>query len=71
MEYKHVIVISIFLLVIFAYSKIANGFFKKEVYGKKYLKSWSGKTFFWQGAVFISSGITFLIVLFLKSINII
>ena len=63
------IAIMVFLIVIFFYWKITIGPFKKE-FGEKRRKLWGQRTFYWQEAIIVSSGITFIIMLLLKWGNI-
>ncbi len=63
------IAISLFLIIIFLYWKITIGHFKKE-YGKKRRKLWGQRTFYWEGAILVSTGITILILFLLKWSNV-
>lgn len=60
-----VIAISLFLIITFLFWNITNGHFKNE-YGKKVWKHWGTRTFYWQGAIFVGTGGTILIMLILK-----
>ena len=60
------IAISVFLIITFLYWKVTNGYFKKEVFGKKNFKQWGPRTFYWQGSILVSGGLTILIMYLLK-----
>ncbi|NQX81354.1 MAG: hypothetical protein HRT66_05090 [Flavobacteriaceae bacterium] len=62
--------ISLFLIITFLLWKISNSYYKEKVYGKKMWKQWGTKTFYWTGAISVSSVATILIMFLLKSINI-
>jgi hypothetical protein len=70
MEKIWIIAISFFLIITFLYWKITNGYFKKEVYGKKMFKQWGARTFYWQGAILVSGGLTIIIMFLLKWENV-
>jgi hypothetical protein len=70
MEKNWIIVISLFIIITFLYWKISNGYFKKEVYGKKVFEQWGTRFFYWQGVLFVSGGITVLMIFLLKWINV-
>ncbi|MDX1543405.1 MAG: hypothetical protein R3214_05595 [Christiangramia sp.] len=59
------IAVSVFLISFFIYWKIMRYYSKKEL-GEKRYKQWNSRLYFWQGAVFVSTGITFLIMYILK-----
>lgn len=63
------IAISIFLIITFLYYKLTRGYAKKG-YGNKMWKQWGTRTFYWQGAIFMSSAVTILIVILLKWVNV-
>ena len=67
MEKASIILIAIvfFVIITFLYWKITRGFGEKE-YGKKMWKNWGTRTFYWTGALFISGGITVLLIYLLK-----
>ncbi len=69
MEKIWVIAISLFLIITFLFWRLTSGHFKKE-YGKKMWKQWATRLFYWQGAIFTSTGITILIMFLLKWANI-
>jgi hypothetical protein len=60
--------ISIFLIITLIYWRFTRGYIKK-VYGNNW-KIWGARTFYWQDAIFICTGITFLILVLLKWTNI-
>lgn len=64
-----VIVISLYLIITFLFWRLTNGHFKKE-YGEKMFKLWGTKTFYWQGILLISGGLTVVIIFLLKWANI-
>ena len=59
------IAIVLFVIITFLYWKITRGFGEKE-YGKKMWKNWGTRTFYWTGALFVSGGITVLLIYLLK-----
>ncbi|ULC58599.1 hypothetical protein MBM09_11785 [Flaviramulus sp. BrNp1-15] len=59
------IAIVLFVIITFLYWKITRGFGEKE-YGKKMWENWGTRTFYWTGALFISGGITVLLIYLLK-----
>ena len=63
------IAISLFLISIFVFWLITAGHRKKE-YGKKVWKLWGARTFYWEGAIYVSTGVTILILFILKWANI-
>ncbi|MBO2545752.1 hypothetical protein J0871_15120 [Salegentibacter sp. BDJ18] len=64
-----VIAISLFLIITFLFWNFTKGHFKNE-YGKKMWKKWGTRTFYWQGALFVGFGGTFLILFLLKWANV-
>lgn len=56
--------ISIFLIITFIYWRVTRVHMKK-IYGDKW-KIWGARTFYWQDAIYISAGVTFLILAILK-----
>ena len=64
-----IIAISLFLIITFLYWKITNGYFKNKVYGKKMFKQWGTRSFYWQGAILISGGLTIITMFLLKCGN--
>lgn len=69
MEKIWVIAISLFLIITFLFWRITIGHFKKE-YNNKTWKLWGTRTFYWQGAILISSAFTILILFLLKWSNV-
>jgi len=69
MEKIWVITISLFLIITFLFWRLTSGHFKKE-YGKKLWKQWGTRLFYWQGAIYTSTGITILIMFLLKCANV-
>lgn len=65
MEEIWIIAISLFLGITFLFWRTTSGHFQKE-YGKKSWRKWGTKTFYWQGAIFVGTGCTFLIMYILK-----
>jgi len=61
--------ISIFLIVAALWIVFMYPYYEKKL-GKGALKKWNYRLYLGQGAVFVSSGVTFLIILVLKSIDI-
>lgn len=61
--------ISVFLISIFLYWKVMR-FYSKKVVGKKMYKQWDMRLYFWQGAIFTGTGVTFLIMFLLKWTNV-
>lgn len=60
--------ISIFLITTFLCWKILSNYNKKQL-GKKMHKQWNSKLFLWQGVIFSSTGLTFLMMFLLKWTN--
>jgi len=69
MEKFWLIGIPLFLVTIFLYWRITKGYAKKE-YGQNMWKQWGTRTFYWQGALLISGGVTVMIVVLLKWANV-
>ena len=59
------IAIAIFLIINLIYYKSMSGYVGKA-FGKKWLKIWGNKVYFWQSSIFVSTGGTFLIMYILK-----
>ncbi|SNR34828.1 hypothetical protein SAMN04488111_0641 [Lutibacter flavus] len=70
MENIWIIAILLFLITIFLYWKISKNYFKNEVFSKGTWKNWGTRLFYWQGAIFVSIGVTFLIIFLLNAINV-
>lgn len=69
MEKFWITAIILFAIVLFIFWKVTIDDYKKE-YSEKMWKVWGTRTFYWQGAVIISGGITFFILVLLKWGNI-
>lgn len=63
------IAITLFIIVISLFWRITASFRKKE-YSQKMWKLWGVRTFYWEGAIYISTGITILIMFILKWTNV-
>lgn len=63
------IAIAIFLIINLIYYLSMRGYVGKA-FGKKWVKNWGNKVYFWQSSIFVSTGGTFLIMFFLKWSNI-
>lgn len=63
------IAIIVFLAINFIFYKAMNGYYKRE-FGKKMWKLRGNKVYFWQGSIFVSTAGTFLVMYFLKYLNI-
>ncbi|MFD1096140.1 hypothetical protein [Salegentibacter chungangensis] len=64
-----IIAVSVFLMSFFIYWKVMRYYSKKEL-GEKMYNQWNARLYFWQGAIFTSTGITFLIMFLLKWANV-
>jgi hypothetical protein len=64
-----VIAISLFLIITFLFWKLTSGHFKKE-YGRKMWKKWGARLFYWQGVIYTGTGITVVIMLVLRWVNV-
>ena len=60
-----IITISLFLIITLLFWSFTRGHFRKE-HGKKMWGKWGTRTFYWQGAIFVGIGSTFLIMYLLK-----
>lgn len=63
-----VLAISLFLIITLIYWRFTRGYIKAK-YGENY-KIWGARTFYWQDAIYICTGLTFLILVLLKWTNI-
>ncbi len=63
------IAIATFLIINLIYYKSMNAYVGKA-FGKKWLKIWGNRVYFWQSSIFVSTGGTFLIMYLLKRSNI-
>lgn len=64
-----IIAVSVFLISFFIYWKTMSHYSKKEL-GEKMYRKWNSRLYFWQGAIFTSTGVTFLIMFILKWTNV-
>jgi len=62
--------IGLFVVITFLYWILTRTYAEKE-YGKIMWKQWGTRTFYWQGALYFSGGLTVAIIFVLKSISII
>ncbi|MFB9052157.1 hypothetical protein ACFFVB_03615 [Formosa undariae] len=62
-------VIAIFLSINFLYFAIMKSFVKESL-GKKWLRTWGNKMYFWQSSIYVSTGVTVMVVYFLKLSNV-
>jgi hypothetical protein len=69
MEEIWVIALSLFSVITFLFWRMTRGHFRKE-YGNKMWKKWGTRTFYWQGAIFVGVGGTFLMMYLLKWANV-
>jgi len=60
-----ILALSLFLIITFLFWRMTNAHFRKN-YGKKTWKQWGTRTFYWQGAIFVGIGGTFLMMYLLK-----
>ncbi|MGB6269621.1 MAG: hypothetical protein WBF67_11510 [Olleya sp.] len=67
--YTILIAILLFLIITFVYWKLTKGYVKK-VYGKKMFANWGNQTFYWTNVLFVSGGLTVLVIYLLKGANI-
>jgi hypothetical protein len=65
-----IIAIVLFLIVLYVYWRVSKNYFRNEVFSEGTWNNWSTRLFYWQGAIFASIGVTFLIMYLLKSVNI-
>lgn len=66
--WKIALVACIFLASLFSVRKLTIGRYKKE-FGPRRRSLWGQRTFYWEGLIGLSTGVTFLILLLLKSGN--
>ena len=64
-----IIAILLFLIVTFLIWKFTKEYVK-NVYGKKMFKQWGTRAIYWHGALFVSGGLTVLIIFLLKWTNV-
>ena len=63
------IAISLFIAITFLYWILTRAYAEKE-YGKNMWKQWGTRTFYWQGALYFSGGLTVAIIFVLKSASV-
>lgn len=68
MDKNLIIAIVLFGIAMFTYWKVTNGPLKK-LYGDKTMKNWVTQTYYWQAAVFYSTGVTFVIMYVLRAFD--
>jgi hypothetical protein len=64
-----IIALLIFIIFIFLFWKLTNGYAKKE-YGKKMWKHWPTRLSYWQAAILYSMGFTGITLFLLKWVNV-
>ena len=70
MEKFWLVAVSLFVLITLLVWRITRKRFKRE-HGKKAWKNWTTQTYYWQSAIYLSTGITFFILLLLKWSNVV
>lgn len=65
-----IIAFLVFILSTLLIWMTTKSYFKKE-YGTKMWKNWTAQTYYWQSAIYLSTGLTILILLFLQWIDIV
>ncbi|WP_405291894.1 hypothetical protein [Algibacter sp. Ld11] len=63
------IAICLFVVITFLYWRLTRTYAEKE-YGKNMWKQWGTQTFYWQGALYFSGGLTVALIFELKSASI-
>lgn len=63
-----ILTLVLFALCVFLFWILTKNHYEKE-YSKKQRKTWASRTYFWQAAIFYGLGGTALIILILKSTN--
>ncbi|WP_159020581.1 hypothetical protein [Algibacter sp. L3A6] len=61
--------ISLFIAITFLYWRLTRAYAEKE-YGKNIWKQWGTRTFYWQGALYFSGGLTVALIFVLKSASV-
>lgn len=64
-----IIAITVFIVTNVLFWFFTSGYFRK-LYGKKSWNHWGTQTYYWQGSIFVSTGLTLLIILILRWGNI-
>lgn len=67
--WKIALVTCIFLASLISVRKLTIGRYKKE-FGPKRRTLWGQRTFYWEGLIGLSTGVAFMVLLFLESCNI-
>jgi hypothetical protein len=62
-----VLAVFLFIIISLVYWKLTRHYIKHK-YGKIW-RTWGARTFYWQDAIYICTGITFLILVLLKKTN--
>ncbi|NNC83557.1 MAG: hypothetical protein HKN79_08265 [Flavobacteriales bacterium] len=65
MENFWIIALSLFVFNTLLIWRVTRKYFKRE-YGKAMWKNWTVQTYHWQGAIYLSTGLTFLMLVLLK-----
>lgn len=60
--------ICLFVVITFLYWKITKPYVLK-MYGKKMSQHWTSRTFYWTSVLFMSGGITVLVIVLLKKVG--
>ncbi len=63
------IAIALFVIITFLYWKLTKGYVQK-IHGKKMFKQWGSRMYYWHGVLYMSGGITVMVIFLLKSVNI-
>ncbi|WP_246560433.1 hypothetical protein [Zobellia russellii] len=61
--------LAVLFLTTFLFWKLLSAHFKNE-YGERLWKQWGTRLYFWQGAIYTSTGVTLLILCVLKWANV-
>ncbi|WP_282148007.1 hypothetical protein [Algibacter lectus] len=61
--------ISLFVVITFLYWRLTRAYAEKE-YGNNMWKQWGTRTFYWQGALYFSGGLTVALIFVLKSASV-
>jgi hypothetical protein len=62
------------LLVLFLFNtflvwRMTRDYFKRE-YGKAMWRNWTAQTYHWQGAIYLSTALTFIMILILRGLDV-
>ncbi len=69
MELSWLIAAGLFTVFAYIFWKLTSDHLK-EVYGVKNWQRWTTRLFYWQGAIYTSAGMTFLVMYFLKWVEV-